>query len=143
MPNFSFFIFFLKKKYFTEAFSAEACHTQREGKAFAAAIKPAAPKILLKKKKYRAGAVVLRARKKEREGQFLVFTEEAPFFFTFFHFLLLFWFLKTKKVKATLPPPPSPTLNNLLEIDGVGVGGGGLDGVEKNPTLSPIYIEYI
>ena len=49
---------------------------------------------------------------------------------------------KKLKKKATLPPPPSPTLNNLLEIDGVGVGGG-LDGVEKNPTLSPIYIEYI
>ena len=61
-------------------------------------------------------------------------------------FSLLYWFSfaeqnQKSKIKATLPPPPSPTLNNLLEIDGVGVGG--LDGVEKNPTLSPIYIEYI
>ena len=37
------------------------------------------------------------------------------------------------------PPPPSPTLNNLLEIDGVGVGGGGLDGGIKIP-LSLLYI---
>ena len=48
---------------------------------------------------------------------------------------------KEKKKSVPSPPPPSPTLNNLLEIDGVGVGG--IRWVEKNPTLSPIYIEYI